>query len=68
MLKMQVERRRTVFTTALQRRSDLWILRNETGRPRSPFPHSVSVTVFIVSVSDLYIPTIGPPNLLQQNR
>jgi len=37
------------------------IPRNETGQPRSQFTHSVSV-------SNLYILTICPPILLQQNR
>jgi hypothetical protein len=37
------------------------ILRNETARPHSQFP-------FNVSVSDLYIPTIGLHILLQENR
>jgi hypothetical protein len=43
----------------LQRKSDLCIPRNETARPCSQFP-------LHVYVSDLYIPTIRPPILLQQ--
>ncbi len=41
---------------ALQTRSDLCIPRHETARPRSNFH-------IHVSVSNLYIPTIGPPIL-----
>ncbi len=52
--------RRSSFLTAMQRRSDLCISRNETGLIFNFHIH--------VSVSDLYILTIGPPILLQQSR
>jgi hypothetical protein len=39
--------------SALYRKFEIYIPRNETGRPRSQFPHSVSL-------SNLYIPMIGP--------
>jgi hypothetical protein len=42
---------------------EIYIPRNETARPQSHFLHSC-----YVSVSDLYIPTIGQPILLQENR
>jgi hypothetical protein len=46
----------------LQRKSDLCTLRKETARPQSQFPLSC------FSQSDLFIPTIGPPIFMQQNR
>ncbi len=46
---------------ALQRNFDLCIPREEIARPQSQFHINVSV-------SDLCIPTIGPPIFLQQNR
>ncbi len=46
----------TVYTV---RKSDLCILGNETARPHSQF---------LYSVNDLYIPRIGLPIWLQQNR
>ncbi len=46
---------------ALQRNFDLCIPRKETARPQSQFQR------LYVSVSDSYIPTIGPPVFLQQN-
>ncbi len=45
----------------LYRKSEINIPRNETARPRSSF-------YIHVSVSDLYIPRIGLPILLQPNR
>ncbi len=49
-------------TDTLQIKSKLCIPRKETTRPQSLFPHPCTV-----SVSDLYIPTIGQPNLLEWN-
>jgi hypothetical protein len=46
--------------SALQQKYLLCIPRKGIARPQSQFPH--------VSVSDLYIPRIGPHIFLQQNR
>jgi hypothetical protein len=50
------------LVNALQRKSDLGTPGKETARPQSQFFH------ILVSVSDLYIPTIGPAIFLQKNR
>ncbi len=47
----------------LQRKSHLCVPWKGTTRPQSQFPHHIHV-----SVSDLYIPRIGPHIFLQQNR
>jgi hypothetical protein len=49
---------KTDFVSALHRKFETDILRNETERHRSQFLHSR------MSVSDLFISTIGPPILL----
>jgi hypothetical protein len=48
-------------TRTCKTRSDLYIPINETARPRFPFPHSCNC-------ERLYIPTIGQPILLLQDR
>jgi hypothetical protein len=50
------------IASTLQRKTDLCIPQKETARPLSPDFH------IHVSVSDLFIPMIGPPIFLQQNR
>jgi len=49
------------FYPTLQRKFHLCILRKGIALPQSQFPHHLSV-------SDLYIPRIGPHIFLQQNR
>ncbi len=53
------EQVQAITANTLYRKFETNISRVETARPRSQFLHSVSV-------SDLYISTIGPPILLQQ--
>jgi hypothetical protein len=52
----------TLKESALQRRFKLYILKNQTARYCSQIPYS-----YTSPVSDLYIPMIGPPILLQPN-
>jgi hypothetical protein len=52
----------SMFCTAVQQKSHLYIPRKGIALPQSQFPDSC------VAVSDLYIPRIGPHISLQQNR
>ncbi len=55
---LQMDRLRIIFFSTLQTRSDLCIPRNETARPRSPYPHSC---IYERSVHLFFCSKIGGP-------